>query len=191
MNLITPPKIPPSKATILVGSEFNNRNETICYQAPYFSKPGDIPPMKAFGGASFNIPCMNLEYLQEFDPKYTIPQVPWKTKKTFALVREEKNAPIPLTTVRSPPSRKEILISLKSKEEHTIPTTKPVVIENRKANKFASSQIDGATQQTYGFAFSLDVMKKSALLHTNQHLTLLSLEIHGKQQWPISFLKTF
>ena len=159
-------------------NELAIKGDVVKYTEPFYSKKQDIPSNpKVFAGTEFKIPYKALNTLSSFESNIK----PKSTLLDNVAMPEEAPSFIKVVPVEDPPSLEKIMESIKP-TEFTKPERK-----TQEAKKLVS-QIEGATEAP-GFALSLESLQRdSVILNQNQHLTLISIEIHGNFLFPLVYL---
>lgn len=184
-------KKPPSAAELLSTLQKKGVPEAV-HRRPYYSDPKDVPPrLKKIAGREVRIPGDGLDTLKPFESTVI--------RRSSRLARGLENF-VPESTagkrlwipVALPPTRQSLLASLATSMENRARGESETNDEEEssavKFDKYSEgllhlpkkdvSQLEGPTpENTYGFKF--DQNKTDSITHTQQYLSILSVEIHG------------
>jgi hypothetical protein len=184
-RLLKPSGTAPTLPSLLATLKERKLSE-VAHRTPFYSDPKDVPArIRNVAGRDFRIPGNGVEtlapFVSSFGPSKTLASLPASRIGSFKA----------WTPVVAPPDSKSLLASLRS-------VANPVVDAGHKRDEQVAqvaenseglialpprrdvSQLEGPTpDNTYGFKF--DQNKTDSITHTQQYLTILSVECHGER----------
>ncbi|KAJ5918248.1 hypothetical protein N7454_010623 [Penicillium verhagenii] len=159
---------------------------SVVYQKAYYSDNTDVPERpRQYAGREFRLESNTIHFLPEFDPSASLPanfgehcpiilnreqqEIVDQKLRESCTIREWEFAPIP-------PSRSEVVEWFENlQESHNVTST--TATRPSALNTEILSQIEGPTQNPYGFKYS-QKSKKTSVEHQAQHMSTMSLEVH-------------
>lgn len=167
---------------------------SVVYQKPHYSDENDVPERpRQYAGREFRLESDTLHYLPEFDSSASIPAM--FGEQYFTSFDREHQASIDQKMRESctarvwelaavPPSRSEVIEWFENIEApQELSPTKPIPTKPDLKPE-ALSQIEGPTQNMYGFKYS-QKGKSTSIEHQNQYMSTMSLEVHVNTRWSL------
>ncbi|KAJ5769130.1 C4-type zinc-finger of DNA polymerase delta [Penicillium odoratum] len=160
---------------------------SIVYQKAYYSDEADVPERpRQYAGREFRLESNTIHFLPEFDPSGRLPGMFGEHPPTLldreqqekndrqlresCTIREWEFAPVP-------PSRSEVVEWFKQFEKSLDVTLTSSCLPSPEHKPEFLSQIEGPTQNPYGFKYS-QKKKKTSVEHGAQYMSTMSLEVH-------------
>lgn len=169
-----------------IGSTLGDHGRpSVIYQKAHYSEENDVPEKpRQYAGREFRLQSDTLHYLPGFDTSASIPamygeqsSIPFDRERQASIDKQRRE----LCTAKVweiaavPPSRSEVIEWFENLEApQGRATTKPVKPEPKPE---ILSQIEGPTQNAYGFKYS-QKGKSTSVEHQNQYMSTMSLEVH-------------
>lgn len=167
----------------------------VVYQKAYYSDETDVPERgRSYGGREFRLESDTIHYLPQFDPTANDPAMFGEELPTSfdreqqdkidqqlresCTAREWEFAP-------DPPSRSEVVKWFEDIEASRKAAEAKPVLPKPKGKVEAMSQIEGPTQNPYGFKYSQKA-KSTSVEHQAQYMSTMSLEVHVNTRGTLS-----
>lgn len=188
-------KYPSPGTNQVVSTMADHGRPWIIYQKAHYSNEMDVPERsRHYAGREFRLESDALHYLPDFDPTATHPAIfgeepstsfdrEWQ-EKTDQYLRETCSARV-WEFAQDPPSRSEVIEWFEAVEAPRKATHPKPVASKAQAKVEAMSQIEGPTQNPYGFKYSQKA-EKTSVEHQAQYMSTMSLEVHVNSRGTLS-----
>ncbi|KAJ5726189.1 C4-type zinc-finger of DNA polymerase delta [Penicillium malachiteum] len=171
-----------------VVSTMNNYDRpSVVYQKAYYSNESDVPERpRQYAGREFRLESDTIQFLPEFDPSGNLPGM---FGEHFPIsLDEEQQGKIDrhlreTCTIREwefaavSPTRSEVIEWFEKLETPSEDTKTVAIAPQPERRQELLSQIEGPTQNPYGFKYS-QKSKKTSVEHQAQYMSTMSLEVH-------------
>lgn len=188
-------KFPSPGTNHVVSTLADHGRPTVIYQKAYYSNETDVPERsRHYAGREFRLESNTIHYLPEFDPTATNPAIFGEESPTsFDQERQEEldQQLRERCTARvwefapTPPSRSEVVEWVEGVEASRNVTQPKPVVPKAPTKVEAMSQIEGPTQNPFGFKYSQKA-KTTSVEHQAQYMSTMSLEVHVNTRGTLS-----
>lgn len=167
----------------------------VVYQKAYYSDETDVPERsRQYGGREFRLESNTIHYLPPFDPLATNPAI-FGEELPASFDREQQErvdqhlrescSAREWEFASVPPSRSEVVEWFENAEASRKAAQAKPVLPKPQAKVEAMSQIEGPTQNPYGFKYSQKA-KSTSVEHQAQYMSIMSLEVHVNTRGTLS-----